>query len=270
MLLILLIFFLSAGSLSLLFWVGTLFLQSYLYTQPSQNLYWQAPVAGVILAGYITTWCALILYYPTADPNNIPYDTIFRFNIIEDMVKDKKPVKELKVIPKKGEPLIFKRHSVPPPPGVLHKWKYQNDSDKPWPGNAQAILLTHEGEEFRFAPVNPGDDRFFSDKGGWYLDVDGNGTDGKPQARRFGRFVSNVSINLVFLALWIGAMFLVRFLVGHGLLIGVLLWLVITLTLMPMLLSYSAETSQKRRIGTVRTVGQTNAPALVHGSQLRM
>jgi len=130
---------------------------------------------------------------------------------------------------------------------------YENDAKKSWP-NAQAILLTHNGEELRFAPINPKDDRFYSDKGGWYMDVDGNGTDGRPQAFRFGPFVANVTLNLVFLALWVGAMILVRFLPGTALLLGFGLWLVMTLTLMQVLLSYSADTSQKRRVGAVRVV----------------
>jgi hypothetical protein len=250
---VLLIFVLTAASLSLLFWVGSLFLQSYLYTQPSQGLYWQAPVGGILLGAFITMWCAMVLFSPSADINNITYDTIFRFNAIEDM--DKVPVTELKVVPKKGDPIVYKRYSVLPPNGAMHKWEFQDSAKKKWNGRGEAVLLTSpKGDELRFTPASPGGSRFYSDKGGWYLDVDDvNGTDGRPQAFRYNLFLVNVLLNSLFLALWIGAMFLVRFLPGTAILIGVVFWLVTTLTLLPGLLNYCADASQKRRIGTVRT-----------------
>lgn len=244
----LLIFLLTAGFLALVFWVGGLFLQGYLYTQPSEQLYWQAPVGGIVLGGFVALWCLLILRSPTADPNNIPYDTLFRFSAMEDMGKE--PVKELKVFPKKGEPIIYTRHSVLPLPGAKRMWQYENEAKKPWERNPQAITLTYNGEELRFTPASSGAEQFVSNKGGWYLDVDGKGTSGRPQAFRLGSLLANLSLNLLFLVLWIGAMLLMRFLPGHALLMGAILWLVTTFTVLPMVLSYTADMSQKSRVPT--------------------
>ena len=48
----------GAVSLALLFWVGAMFLQGYLYTQPSQHLHWQAPAAALAVAVFVTLWCS--------------------------------------------------------------------------------------------------------------------------------------------------------------------------------------------------------------------
>ena len=112
----------------------------------------------------------------------------------------------------------------------------------------------HNGEELRFAPAKPGDERFVSEEGGWVLDVDANGTHGRPQAFRFGCLDEHWFEPFFLSVVDSSAMFLMRTsgyelrcdrddpVVGGD-----------YLRLPPMPSSYSAATAQKSRIGTART-----------------
>ena len=261
---ILIIFLLTAASLALLFWLGGMFLQGYLYTQPSENMYWQAPAAAVVLASFITFWCVLIINSAEATPTNIPYDVIHRFSATEEMVTD--PVKELRAVPKAGKPVIYKRYRLD-----QNKYVYLEDTmaKRPWNHDAQAILLTFKDEEYRFEPTptsRGGTREYVSDKGGWVMKVYGeDGPNGVPEVFRYGRFVANLLLNFVHFALWIVCMWLLlRFLLSHALLLAIGLWLVSTLILLPMLFSYAGKMSQQRRSGQptppVSSVGRASQP----------
>ena len=259
---VLLIFLSIAACLALLFWVGGVFLQSYLYTMPSQNLFWQAPLAGIVLAGFVSFWCWLIMMSPQAGPTNLPYDTIFRFDPTEKMVD--KPVEYLWLVPKvpkKGPDIKYKRFPVRPP--AVNSYEYLEDSigNKHWDHHiAQAIKLEYKNEKLQFDLVKPpaGESQydyrqFVCTKGGWVLTEYNDGPDGIPTAFRYTLLLINLVLNSVHLALWIVCLWLLtRFFLGHAMLIGFILWLVTTLLLMPILLSYSGGVAQQQRQGPSR------------------
>ena len=246
MLVILLIFLLTAASLALFFWLGGLFLQGYLYTQPSEKLYWQAPATAVLLAAYIALWCTLILRSSEATPTNLPYDTLFRFSPREDMVPE--PIKEIKAVMRTGPPVVYKVKRR----NQTQYYYLTAQSQKPWDHSAEAVLLEHNGEEMRFDAIAPdrGENRRFVSAKGWTLVEFDDGPSGVPTIFRTGRMLANLFLNFTLLAVCIVSMWLLmRFLFSHALLIGIVLWATLTLVILPMFFSYAGEASRQRRRG---------------------
>ena len=79
MLTLLLILLITGLGMAVLLYVGAMFFQGYIYTEPSRELYWQAPAAAGVLTLFLMLWCVLDANSPGTAPGDIPYDTIFRF-----------------------------------------------------------------------------------------------------------------------------------------------------------------------------------------------
>jgi hypothetical protein len=174
------------------------------------------------------------------------------------------PVKELWAVRKKGQQVRYKRERV-----FVDRYasRYQyfeaTLAKKRWDPNVEAILLEHNGEKLRFTPVKPGEGDYYRsfvcETGGWTMREWDDGPDGRPTAFRSVRFLANLFLNFFLFALLFVCFWLVmRFLVGHAFLLSVGLWLVLTLALLPMLFSYSAEAAVRRR----PAAGQGAAAAL--------
>jgi len=162
-----LVFLISAASLIVLLWVGTLFFQGYIYTEPTRGIYWQAPAAGGILALFITLWCLIALN--SADPATleVPYGALFTFS--PKVEKYKKDAKEIWVIDHKNKkPQKYelgrdgKRYRQAVTGGTFPRAK------------VEAIILKDEGGESRFEPASTpegSDYTEFRDAEGWVLRV---------------------------------------------------------------------------------------------------
>jgi hypothetical protein len=240
----LLIFFLTGMALTVLLWAGTLFLQGYYYTEPTTGIAWQAPAAGFSLALFFTLWSYLIVGSPGASPGDLPYDTLFRFSPRVD--KFKKTPTELWV-EKKGikEPLHYKL--VKRVVGGRTQESYETDSGQKYSSSGvEAIVLKEDGQNVRYLP-RPGPEgsgyREFVDDSGWAMrEFPQSGPTGLPEAFRWGRFVTNLFLNSLHLALWFVCLWLLlRFAWAHALGLAVVLWLVMTLAILPMLLDESAS-----------------------------
>src|SRR5262245_10165140 len=102
-------------TLTVALWAGTIFLQSYLYTEASTDVFWQAPAAGAALTLFYFLWCLLNYNAEGARPDYLPYDAIHRFSPEES--KGKKPVERLWAVRKVGkveERTRYKRKTVGP------------------------------------------------------------------------------------------------------------------------------------------------------------
>src|SRR5262249_40196924 len=84
---------------------------------------------------------------------------------------------------------------------------------------------------------------------GWVLrEYSESGPDGRPYAFRWGRFLGNLFLNFVHLGLWFVAFGLVlRFQWSHALLLAIILWLGMSLAILPMLLGQAGAQSMERR-----------------------
>lgn len=252
MLSLVLILLLTTLALMLFLYAGAFFLQGYYYTQPSETLFWGAPAGGLALGLFLALWCVFIVNSPGANPENIPYDTFVRFSPRVDMVKE--PVKELFAVKKNGDVVPYKRFKIPDRHFNQPVVVYRTEQDTPWRGQGVVkieLFVDGEKHEFKLAPSSADDvsgyRRFISD-GGWIITEMDDGPIGIPQAYRWGRFFANVFLNAFFLVLWFLALWLLlRFQWSHALGLALCAWLVFTLVLLPMILSFAAGVAVSSR-----------------------
>ena len=238
-----------AVALMVLLWAGGMFLQSYIYTEPSPHLMWGAPAGGALLGAFFAWWLFAVAKSPESRPEEIPYDTIFRFSPRVDMVKE--PVRELWAVKKNGEKVLYKRHRID-----QNRWEYKDAAlDRPWNGSGvEAIELVHDGEKYRFdkeaKTESGGYLRFVNDKG-WTMTSGERGPRGEPTTFRTSRFLANLFFNGVHLLLWFACLWLLlRFQWAHALGLAFCLWLVTTLAILPMMLEQAARLAQARPAAT--------------------
>jgi hypothetical protein len=254
-----LLLFLLFFSLIVLLWVGTFFFQGYIYTQPSQHLYWQAPAAAAVLTFGFAVWCFSIAFSSRASPQDIPIDTIFRFSVREDMFD--LPAKKLwayKVDRRKGgdnKEEVIEYDRVRDNQRTFH-YVDTTSIHRPW--RRQDIVAieieTPDGNKLRFEPAEVGTGEYprFVSKDGWSMPEFETGPNGLPQRFQFWRLLLNLFFNGAHLFVWFVVLWvLLRFQWPHALGLAAVLWVVATLILMPMMLSYAASVSESRRAPTI-------------------
>jgi hypothetical protein len=256
---LLLILIVTAVSLTVILWAGTFFFQGYIYTEPSPSLYWQAPAAAALLSLGFTIWVFAMALSSTATPQNLPIDTIFRFSPKEDMAELKgKPAEKLWAIKsdrkktgpdKDGESVPYKRKR-----DERGRFVYKDTTSRERPWQRQDVIALEiekpDGARMRFdlAPTEVGDYRQFVSKEGWVIREYEEGPTGVPIRFFFSRLMLNLLFNLFhfvgwFLALWV----ILRFQWTHALGLAIVLWLVCTLSVLPMLLGYAGNVAVSRQ-----------------------
>ncbi len=262
MLNILLILLVTAVSLTVILWIGAFFFQGYIYLEPSQQLYWQAPAAAALLTFGYTIWCLWIATSPKASQTNVPIDTVMRFTPKEDMFKEPAPrihairparTKAGKERKEEESTLYVRVRSLP------RGFEYQepNLGKRHWNGtDLIAIEIENpDGSRVRFEPilVGVGDNVQYRSKDGWVMKEYGGIPTGLPERFVLGRFILNVLFNVGhwvgwFIALWL----ILRFQWLHALGLAIVFWSVVTLSVLPMMLTYSAYIATIR-YGTTTT-----------------
>ena len=241
---LLIVFAICAASLIVILWVTTVFLQGYYYTEPTENIQWQAPAAGTLLAAFFTVWCLLLLNSAPA-VGEVPYDTLFRFSPHIDMQKE--PFREIWVVRKgEKEPVLYKRHGTVTAGQAQYEYRDTTIAARPYTwSNVEAVLVEVDGQKMRFnvtpAPEGSTYRELVADSGGWTMTEYERGPDGQPRAFRWSRFSATMMLNashflLWFLALWL----LLRFNWPHALGLAVIFWLVMSLAILPMILTEAA------------------------------
>jgi len=237
---LILILLIIGVTLTVVLYVGSLFFQGYFYTEPSRELYWQAPAAGGVLTAFYFLWCLLIANSGGANPR-IPYDTIFRFSPSVDLLNE--PAKEIWAITKDGEKKPYQRVRQ----GQTN-WRYADTTftpPRPWPNSGiEEVQMVIEGENhvFKLTQTDKGSyGQYVSDQG-WVMKEYGDGPTGNPSMFRWGRFLMNLVLNFAHLMVWwLCLWLLIRFQMFHALGLALVLWLIITLSFLPMLLNYAAD-----------------------------
>jgi hypothetical protein len=239
-------------TLTVVLWAGTLFLQSYLYTEATTDIFWQAPAAGLVLTLFFGLWCLLDANAEVTNLHSLPYDTFLRFSPIE--TKGKKPVEHLWAVKKnEKEPLKYRRVPDLDSP-ILGNYRYvrefggRPDPKYPWsPTGVIAILIEEDGQKVRYDLVKGKDganDQFVAESG-WVVKQFGSPT-GQPEMFRTGRFLVNVLLNLLHFGLWFACLWLLlRFQWTHALGLAAVLWVVMTLTVLPMMLMQAGAVAQE-------------------------
>src|SRR5262245_10749108 len=226
-------------SLSVLFWAGTLFTQGYIYSEPEPDLYWRAPVAGQVMTCFLAFWCWM--NYTSADTDTVQpaYDTLARFSPVET----KPPVDKLWSVRGEQETLYTRATSGD------GRIEYVNAQGSPWRredsnGLVEAILIEESGTKVRFEPrLVQG--KFASDAGQYppYYEKSGRRVMepiGQISLFRWGQLFLSLFLNFLHLGLWFVCLWLVvRFQWTHALLGAIVIWVVMTVVVVPMLLERS-------------------------------
>ncbi len=256
--------------ITVLLWAGSVFLQSYFYTEPSEGIAWQAPAVGGGLTVFLMLWCLLNASSDESTAAQVPYDALFRARTEEDYTK--KPAAKLWSY-RKGESKKATEYEYAPLPGG--RWEYRIPPHPPsftpvpgevpptpgevWtPANVEAVEIpsrdsAKEKVRFERRKLESGYTEFVSPDG-WVMKPDQN--IGLPSAGTFGRLLLVLFLNLFHLALWFAGLWLgLRYEWFHALGLAVVLWLVMTVLIVPMLLTQAGAVAQETN------AAQTAAPA---------
>jgi hypothetical protein len=253
--LVLIVLVVTSVTLALFFYVGGTFLQGYIYTEPSQDLHWQAPAAGGVLAVFLMLWCVLVANAEGATPRDIPYDTIFGFKARVDLLPE--PAREIWAVYKDGQERPYKRERL-----GQTTYRYVDPSytpARPWRSDGvEGVLLVIDGEKYLFKRADSSEGsygEFVNDKG-WVMKEYDDGPTGMPTVVRHGRFLMTLFFNLLhFLLWWLCLWLLLRFQWSHALGLGFVMWLVFTLFFLPMLLGQAAEVAESNAAMARRVAG---------------
>jgi hypothetical protein len=236
-----LVFVMLLAVLAIVFFVGSVFVQSYIFTQPTEGMAWRAPTAAAIMTLFFTIWCWLVVANPDAKPGAIPLTTILNFSFRSNMFAA--PVPDLWAYRAEGTPPIryVLRHYVDL---GQDKTSYQNAADptKPFtPVGVQAVeIKTATGDKLKFTKKTEDDRSWFISDDGWMLE-DHSDISGNPSRANWGLLLANLLLNFVHLALWFVCLWVIlRFSLGSSVLFAAILWGLMTVAILPMLLDQAA------------------------------
>ena len=260
MLLLALVLLLVAFVLSVLFWVGSLWFQAYIYESPSDGLVWRAPAAGAALAAFLALWCLLDYRTGSVQANvaKVPYDTWWDFTITKTYPPQ--PVKKFWSVKNDQEGKEKVTEYVQRKTGGLGSGlQYvdpQNDN-KPWSregsGIVQAVILEEDGRKVRFnAQLMP--DGKFKDEPARYVEEGGTRTLTELDIKRgqmtetySSRLVVYVLLNALHLGLWFVCFWLLlRYQWTHALGLAVVFFVATSLLVFSLLMSLTREAVRQK------------------------
>jgi hypothetical protein len=189
-------------------------------------------------------WC--LLGYVAGDPNSQepPYDGLFNFT--PRVIYPLPPFKAKRG----GREIAYKRVGN----------EFVDDQNRPWTrggpdGIVEAIVIEEDGQPVVYKVELTKEGTFKADQPARYVEEGGRHrvlTEdeirlGQKSVFRTGRFLMNLLLNLIHLALWFVCLWLLlRFQWSHALGLAVVFWLLTTLTLVPFLLGKTQEAVRQK------------------------
>lgn len=225
-------------------WLGSVFLQGWLYNDLATRLPLRAMGGGLVMAGFLTGWCAIY----KKDPGR--FDTLLNFsrekndgiyNTIESVRKvgdqELKPVKYTRRPGGRGTADEFRSSETNKP------WK-RSDAE----GMVVAILIQEEGksEPTRFDAQLNANGKFPATSVRYHQANENRYTDesslGAIYRVRSWSVIGNLFANALHLALWVLVLtFVMRFTPGHAVGIGLVLWGVLMVVAQPVLFDLAVK-----------------------------
>ena len=252
---LILTFLLALAILIVALWAFTNWFQGYIYSEVEPQITWRAPAAGSIVAVFLAVWCLIESRAPGK------YDTLFRFSPWEE-----KQYNEFQSV-KGGETSTFKfqnsrgyMQAAPP----HRKWSVSD-----------VIIVDENGEQVRFEAekdekgnfkrvrsrppaglgwlVGPGPERplRYVDERGRAMTED---SIGRVSTFHWGLFIADLLLNAVHLLIWFGCLWLVlRFQWSHAFGLSLVIWLLMTIIVVPVLFDRIAQKAAPEAVKTVNT-----------------
>jgi len=239
---LLLIFALIFAGTTVFIWVGTLFFQGNIYSEPVSGLSWRAPLAGLILTLYLALWISLDHRHP-GDFGTIPDFSASEVEVYPRFVA----VKDDKEVTFEGKK------------DARGHLEYRDALGKPWRrsdtgGVTRAIVARDKaGNELRFEAKMTPDGRFALDDSGQavYVEQGGKGrvmTDtyiGTVTRTRTGLVLANLFLNIFCFVLWILCLWLLLdFQFWHAFGFSLVIWLVLMITVLPLLFKRAEDSAR--------------------------
>jgi hypothetical protein len=232
------------ATLLVLFWAGAAFLQGYIYSEPSSQLYWRAPAAAALITLWLAFWSSREYRAYNDDHVKGRYGAPFEFTATES-----KPFTEFWV--KEGDQKIrYYKQRIPQGsrPG-RPEFLCELPPHRPWPGS-DAIILKEDNQDVTYTLVRDKKDKekpkesggFFSPSTKKTLYRSERGKTITEEMIRFGQVDSTrwgalglyFFLNAVFLGLWfLGLWLLLRFQWRHALGLAVAFWLTAVIFVVP-------------------------------------
>jgi hypothetical protein len=267
--------------LVVLLWVGTLWFQGYIYSEPAPQLSWRAPAAAGALTVLLCLWCYLAARGWGGE------GTLFDFGATDSKEFDRFTAVYGQVVPLTSEPVkpdikLNDRLVLKSPHEVLYRRRridnlhfgYLDPDGKPFVHSHSNEMLgqlrfKQDDQEMVFQP----EIELVKDKDGKespkfkygkvtqlgveqaqplrYVEVGGRGrvmTEdnlGRLGEFRWGPFLVNLLLNVLHLGVWFVCLWLLlRFQWSHALGLAFIFWLVMTLAVLPPILSSARAAAQ--------------------------
>jgi len=230
-------------ALAVALWAGTLFLQGYIYSEPVSQIYWRAPLAGLILTLFLAFWCYLDYHSPG------------RYGAFQDVSATENEDFDKFLAVKKGREIVFVGKKAP-----RGRMEYRDLQGKLWSrsdaeGVVEAIIVEDkEHQKIRFEAELTPEGKFKAAQGQpvRYIEVGGqervmtSDNPGRVSVVRGGRVVANLMLNLVHLGFWFaGLWLLLRFQWSHALGLAVVACVVLTLIVLPALFKKTEDLAKQ-------------------------
>ena len=227
----------------------TYWFQNYAYTEVAEGTFWRAPLAGTILMLYLCIWCVLSYRAVRADPSaGNPYATTFALN----------PTREqrfavLYTVTPRPQTLNIEGEEARPARNCYVRIKtgtgaeeYRKDGQVRGdllPSRPDEIIVQEGPEEISFKPDRDANGHFKVEEINYlftttkrplcYRDdrnrVMEEGSLGTITYSRTGQMWLNCALHLLHLVIWFVCMWLLlRFQVGHAVVIALVCWLAMT------------------------------------------
>jgi hypothetical protein len=253
---LLLILLVIGFAVAVFLWLGTVWLQGYIYNEPTGGLAWRAPAAGGAVMVFLALWC--FLDYRLADPaaEDLPLDTLANFSPTETYPR--KPWPYFWSVKNGKETQYFRQESAQAGGGARY---IDRATNQPWSresnGLVQAVIIPEGDKKARFdldlpgGKFKPGEPARYKEDGGQHrVLTEGDVVTGQTSRFRFGLFVGNVLLNLLHLGVWFACFWLLlRFQWSHALGLAVVFWAVTMFAVFPPLL-YQTKQAVKARTPT--------------------
>lgn len=232
--------------LTVVFWAGSLWVQSYIYSEPVSGLHWRAPAAGAAVTVFLALWCYLAYRGLTVGSSFLDFSAEQETEYPYFWSVEKGNQKVLYERYRTGSLLSGTEYVIPnsrPP----RKWK-RTDSE----GRLVEAIIVEEGKgpqkkEVRFKLERP-PGGFKEGEMARYVEEGGQGrvmTEdriGRVSVQRTGLVAAYLLVNVFHLVLWFICLWLLlRYQWGHALLMAAGFWLFMTLWVVPQVLRKSEQ-----------------------------
>jgi hypothetical protein len=230
---------------------GTLFFQGYIYSEPAGSMYWRAPAAGAVVTAFLALW----MFFDYRAPER--YRELHGFSATET----REPFKLLR----DGKNKEYRRQKdATGHPVYLFEGRPGKQNELP--GRLAKVIAIEGDKEYVFEPLRDDKGKYEVDREesvryrnketGWEM------TDahmGQVYIFHPGWLLGNLLLNFLHLVVWFLCLWLLlRYQWSHALGLAVVCWAVMTLLVLPMVLTRTEAVAKQRATPAAAAPVQTS------------